>query len=116
MVFSQSETPKWIALVYSDAMVTTAKVPDRGALGEQSGKQLLGILWYEAPRGPVSTKDVMDVVADDNSIYRWTRFTESEPWTFEKRIRSDGTHDTARRRLPAVVRHLVHVSDDVMYR
>lgn len=89
--------------------------PERYGLANVSGKSVDHIAWYTQDRGPVTTKHVMDIVTHDGSIYRWSRFRESERWTFEHRVRPDGDRDSATRRLPGTVATLVERSETVLY-
>jgi hypothetical protein len=107
-------TYKCMAPVYPSAMVEIAKNPDQYNL-PNSGKSVDHIAWYDVGRGPTADKEVMDVVTDDGSIYRWTRFPMDEKWTFETRVRPDGSRDTASRPLPSKLNTLVDRSDDVLY-
>jgi hypothetical protein len=96
-------------------MVVTTTIPNRGQFKNIGGKDIAGVTWAERPRGPIATKSTLEVCTDDGSVYRWSRFDDSEPWTFEHRQRPDGTCDSAKRQLPSSVAHLVAVSPDVLY-
>lgn len=89
--------------------------PNTYGLADIGGKDVDHIAWYDVGRGPVSVKEQMDVVADDGTIYRWSRLTDGDPWTFEQRVAPDGSPDPASRQLPAKVGELVERSDEVLY-
>jgi len=95
-------------------MVTIAYNPDQYRL-PSTGKSVDHIAWYDKDRGPVTTKQVMDIVTDDGSIYRWSRHRDGERWTFEHRVRPDGGRDSSRRTLPSTVDALVGRSPTVLY-
>jgi len=96
-------------------MVEIAANPTVYGLANIGGKSVDHITWYEQGRGPVTAKETMDIVADDGTIYRWTRFSDREPWTFEFRVTPDGERDSAARRLPRKIRTLVDRSPNVLY-
>jgi hypothetical protein len=90
------------------------KHPRQNELSDISGKSVDHIAWFDVERIP-RNKQVQDVVTDDGTIYRWTRHGDSEPWTFEIRVRPDGTTDTTQRTLPGQVDTLVDCTDDMLY-
>lgn len=89
--------------------------PQKYGLESIGGKDIHHIAWYDVGRGPVTAKQVMDVVADDRTVYRWARFNDDEPWTFQHRVRPDGSKDAAKRKLPQKVEELVARTDDALY-
>lgn len=83
----------------------------------ENGKNVHRIDLTEEDRGPVRSKEVLEVVTEDGSRYRWSRLTDSDPLTFEHRIRPDGDKDSATRPLPQQVRTFIDsVEETIIYR
>jgi uncharacterized membrane-anchored protein len=93
-----------------------AQISDR-FVDSDRGKEIDHIAWYDREQpGPGPDKTVQDIVTDDGTIYRWSRFTESELWTWQHRVAPDVSRHQTRHQLPSKVKELVERDDSTLYR
>lgn len=79
------------------------------AAGDSSGKQLHHVARYTIPgHVPGPDKSYLDIITDDFSVYRFTRFEDHLPWCYEPGTRNPDDPRVPRTgRLPAVVEAII---------
>lgn len=81
-----------------------------------SGKSLHSAVQYQGDQS-FNPKDILDVITDDWTVYRFSRLMPSDPWVFENRTAPDGDSTQRKAQLPNVVEAVLEVetNEDFIY-